>query len=410
LEEQIVSFPSKTAKVEHGAELGPWDTLRAVIRRLLAPLLGLTLLGVSSPAAAQAAPADSVGEVPPEAPAPKKKPVPWHDSTIIWQMRATTQTLHLGPEPQSRDPFYDWVFYFRPRYYFWEGDHWSLSLRAQFNVSYEFTNSDVTTEQNELTFGDTILSFVPQHTFVENGDYITSLDLSLPRLQIPTSKASFDAGNILGIGPRAYLFQGFPVREGESFLPRARAALRIGYQYQFAQSVVPENPSLQQVRTDANGNVVTNNQLAGAALAQHTAVFHGLAGADIWRDIVAIESEFGIDPAWKFRLPAAPPICGVVLTGCTPAQEPPDPQRYGVVTTLDAYLEFHALKQALTAAIGYENITNQLAPDSQHRNFFWSPDAKLYLRFEFQPDLLLEPRAAPRFTRAPATTNVASAR
>jgi hypothetical protein len=381
-----------------------------VFRRLLAPLLGLALLGVSSPAAAQAAPVDSTGALPPSAPPAAKKPVPWHDSSLIWQMRATTQTLHIGPSYQSSDPYTDWVFYLRPRYYFWENDRWSLSLRAQFGAIYELTNSDVTTQENEFTIGDTVLSFVPQHTFVQNGDYLTSLDLSLPRLVIPTSKASRDSGNILQLGVRAYLLQGFPVREGESFLPRARAALRIGYGYQFASSTVPENPSLHQFGMSPNGSIETTHQLAGAALAQHTAIFHGLAGADIWRDIVAIEGEFGIDPAWKFRLPPAQPICGVVLTGCTPAQDVPDPQRYGVVTTLDAYLEFHTLKQSLTASVGYENITNQLGVNGEHRNFFWSPDAKLYLKLEFQPDLLIEGRAAPKFTRERAPLNVAGLR
>jgi hypothetical protein len=381
-----------------------------VIRRLHAPLLGLALLGMPSLAAAQAAVADQAGARPAPGAASFKKPVPWHDSSIIWQQDVGTQTVGLGGDYQSRDPYYDWVFYLRPRYYFWEDEHSSLSVRAQFSAAYEFTNSDVSTQKNELWFGDTVLSLVPQHSFVQNGDYLTSLDLSLPRLVLPTSKVSFDSGDIVQVGARAYLFQGFPVREGEPLLPRARAALRVGYGYQFAKSVVPENPSLSVFTMDPSGRVVSSSQLAGAALAQHTAIFHGLLGADIWRDIVGIESEFGIDPAWKFKLPPAQPICGVILTGCAPAQDVPNPQTYGVITTFDAYVEFHFLKSALTPAIGYQNITNQLGPNGEHRNFFWSPDAKVYVRLEFQPDLLLEPRAAPRFTRESTYPNVASAR
>jgi hypothetical protein len=382
-----------------------------VIRVPLAPLLGLLLLGASGRARADTPAADREREPAPEAAAsPKKKPLLWHDSTVIWQQRAGSQTVHVGSDYQSSDPYYDWVFYVRPRFYFWENERSSVSLRAQVWTTYEFTNSDITTQKNELIFGDTLLSLVPAHAFVKQGEYLTELELSLPRLVLPTSKASYDSGEIAQLGVRAYLLQAFPLREGQSFLARAHAALRVGYSYQFARSTVPENPNLNQGVTDWEGVVVNSHQVAGAALAEHVGIFHGLIGADIWRDIFALEAEFGLDPSWKFRLPPSQPICGNVLTGCTVPGEPPDPQTYGVVTYLDAHLDFLAFGGSFTTSIGWENITLQNGPDGQHRNAFWSPDAKLYLRFELQPDLLFEPRAVSRYTRARALTNVASAR
>jgi hypothetical protein len=381
-----------------------------VIRVPLAPLLGLLLLGLSGRAPAQTPAADHEAEPPAAAGSARKKPLFWHDSTVIWQQRAGSQTLHVGSDYQSSDPYYDWVFYLRPRLYFWEDERSSVSLRAQVWTIYEFTNSDVTTQKNELMFGDTVLSLVPAHAFVKHDDYLTELELSLPRLDLPTSKSSWDSGEILQLGVRAYLLQDFPVRGGQSFLPRAHLGFRTGYSYQFARSIVPENPSLNQGVTSWEGVVVNTHQIAGAALAEHVAVIHGVFGADLYRDTVAFDGEFGLDPAWKFRLPPTQPICGNVLTGCTAAGEPPDPQRYGVVTTFDAHVEFRAFSGSLVTGVGYQNITLQNGPDGQHRNALWSPDAKFYLALQFQPDLLLEPPAAARYTRARPLTNVASAR
>jgi hypothetical protein len=382
-----------------------------MVRRALGVLALLGLLSSSSRALAETATSDQVATNGGDATGPRKKPLVWHDSTLVWEQRATTQTLGLGANYQSSDPYYDWVFYLRPRYYFWEDDRSSVSLRAQFSITREFTNSDLTTEKNQLVFQDTALALAPQHAFYVNGEYLTDLTLNLPRLVLPTSQASFDAGNIVQVGVRAYFLQDFPVRKNEALLPRAHVGLRLGYSYQFARYVVPELSSLHQARMDLDGHSVSNNQLAGAALPEHLGIIHGSLGADIWRNIVGISSEFGVDPALKFALPENVDVCGVVLTGCVPPQNPPDPQRFGVITLFDLSLEFRAFQNSLITSLGYENVTNQLGLDGQRRNFFWSPDAKLYLSVEFQPDLLFEPpvptapRAGPDSRR-----NVASLR
>jgi hypothetical protein len=59
------------------------------------------------------------------------------------------------------------------------------------------------------------------------------------------------------------------------------------------------------------------------------------------------------------------------------------------------YLDTFAFEHALKVSFGYENITAQLGGDGQRRTFFWSPDAKLYLKLEFQPDYLLKKPSGP---------------
>jgi hypothetical protein len=380
-----------------------------MLARALGALVVVLLLGATRRALGEGA-GDQLAPSEGSATAAPKKPLPWHDSSVLWEQRASTQTLGVGPKPQTPNPYYDWVFYLRPRYYFWENDTSSLSVRGQLELDHEFTNSDTTTEKHETLLADSIVSLVPEHAFVAHGEYLTLLSASLPRVVLPTAKASYNAGNLAQVGVRAFLLQDLPLRENESWFPRARLALRAGYSYQFARYVVPELSGLNQLRMDLEGHSVSNNQIAGAALPEHLFIFHGLAGADIWRNVLGFDAEFGLDPAIKFPL-REHSMLDFPLTGPYEVQTVDHPQRYGVLTLLDVYLEARALENAFHVAVGYENITNQLAPAGNHRSPLWSPDAHFYLRLEFVPDLLIEPPAptAPRAGPAPGR-NVASAR
>ena len=97
--------------------------------RLVRTLVALALVAVSGSAYAQGTADQAVTSA--QRKKEGEKRVAWHDSTAIWQQRANTQTLGIGGDYQSSDPYYDWVFYLRPRYYLWETDTSSLSLRGQ---------------------------------------------------------------------------------------------------------------------------------------------------------------------------------------------------------------------------------------------------------------------------------------
>jgi hypothetical protein len=341
----------------------------------------------------------------------KKKGEPrpaWHDSTAIWQQRATTQTLGMGGDFQSKDPYYDWVFYLRPRYYFWENYTSSFSLRGQLAGNIEFTNSDTTTQRGQFEIQDTIIALAPEHAFVKQGEYLTDLTLSLPRFVIPTSRAGYESGKILQVGLRALFVQTFPLREGNDWLARGYVGFRGGYDYQFARATVPESSTLDRLRMDLNGHLVSNGQLSGAALAEHTGVLHGIVHGDIYKDFIGLESEFGIDPAYKFSLPAVNPVC--IDTGCIQPTDVNDPQRLAVTTYLDVYADALLFEHALKVSLGYENITGQLEPGGERRNFFWSPDAKLYIKLEFQPDFLVKKPEEGVHVRGNPRTRVADSR
>jgi hypothetical protein len=377
-----------------------------VAARAAVGFVGVALLALAGHARGQAAPVDRGASPSAVTPAPSPKRVAWHDSTLLWSQRAATQTLGVGEDYQSRDPYYDWIFYARPRYYFWENETSSLSVRGQVWASIELTNSDSSTRRRELFLEDTLVSLTPEHAFVKDGEYLTDLTLSLPRVELPTSKASYQSGKIAQLGVRAYLLQAFPLRTNDAWLQRGHAALRLGYGYQFARAIVPERSTLNQLRMDLEGHSVSNDQISGAAFAEHAGVLHAVLGADLWRDVISIDSEFGIDPSYKFKLPPSSQVC--ILTGCIPPQDVSDPQRYQVATTFDVSLQVASWAGALKTSVGYENVTGQLGPDGERRGALWSPEAKFYLKIEAQPDLFIPKPASSRARRA--THQVASGR
>jgi hypothetical protein len=323
---------------------------------------------------------------------PAPRPVRWHGSTILLNQRVTTVTLGVGADYQSRNPFYDVNLHLRPRYYLWEQPVRSLSVRAELIGTHEFTNSDATTDRGEYVLEDSILSLVQEHTF-GSGDESTVVTASIPRLILPTSKASFRSGKIVELGARVLALQGVTLRENRDLLPRGRVAVRAGYGYQFVTGTVPDSDTISRLRMNLDGIVVRNNQLGGAAFAEHVGVLRGIVGADRYLDRLSFELELGIDPAYKRKLP--PAVVRNIQTGPYEGRSVGDPTRLAVNTYLDASFTL-AVKDVLDIAVGYENVARQVGEDGQRRSMFYSPDAKFYLAAELSLDKAFESVTARR--------------
>jgi hypothetical protein len=318
--------------------------------------------------------------------------VRWHDSVLLFYQRVSTVTVGVGADYQSRNPYYDAVLYLRPRYYLWEQKPTSLSLRADLIGSHEFTNSDETTDRGEYLLEDTVLALVPEHTF-GSGDDRTLLTVSIPRLVLPSSKASFRSGKIVELGARVLLDQGVPLRVNRDLLPRAHVGVRAGYGYQFATGTVPDADTVSRLRMNLDGVLVRNGQLGGAAFSEHVGVLRGLFGADLYQDRLSFELELGVDPAYKRKL--EPAVVQSLQTGPYQGRSIADPQRFVVNTYLDASL-WLSVKDLLRIGVGYENVTRQLGEDGQRRSVFYSPEAKFYLAAELGLDKAYESVTARR--------------
>jgi hypothetical protein len=312
----------------------------------------------------------------------QEKRLPWRNTTFGWTNRVSAQTVGIGADYQSADPYYEWSFSFRPRYYVWtDGDN-AASVRLAMSAVTELTNSDTTTERGEFSLDDSTLSFNPAFTLAKDGDYETLLTLAVPRLVLPTSKASRAVGIYAQAGVGAGVEQGFPIREKQKALPTATVGLSTGYGYLFSRANVPEDPDLDLPRTDIAGHPITSDQLAGAALAQHRATAHVHLFLDLWKDVLSFNTEAGVDLFWKYPLDES----DVAVANGTAAIPPAENGRFLPASFFSTEFSVTTLSEMLEIGLGYENIASELGTNGQRRSVFYSPDAMFYLSLSLRLD------------------------
>jgi len=303
--------------------------------------------------------------------AERETKLPWRGTSFSWANRVTAQTLGVGQDYQSSNPYYEWFFSLRPRYYLWEEGDNTLSLRATVNGYVELTNSDTTTNEHEFLIDDSTLSLVPAFMLRKDGEYETMLTLAAPRFVIPTSKASRSAGIYGELGVRAGITQSLPIRENEAFFPSASVGARAGYGYLFSSGNVPEDADLDQLRRNVDGVTVSNDQLSGAALAQHRASLHVTGSVDVYENIVSFSTEVGMDWFWKFPLMETD-----VTTDTGPTEVPSyDSDRLQRSIYFNTGVSVEAIPDVLTVDLAYESFPTQLGPGGQRRSVFYNADA-----------------------------------
>jgi hypothetical protein len=312
----------------------------------------------------------------------REKKLVWRGTSFSWANRVTAQTLGVGNDYQSSNPYYEWFFSLRPRYYLWEDGDDTLSLRATVNAYMELTNSDTTTKEHELLLDDSTIALVPSFMLAKDGDYRTVLTLAAPRYVIPTSKASRSAGIYGELGARASITQTLPIRSDEDVLPTADIGARAGYGYLFSSGNVPEDADLDQLRMNVGGVTVPNDQLSGAALAQHRASAHLFGSLEIYRDVLTLSTEVGMDWFWKFPLAETD-----VTTGTGEAEVPSqDSGRLQRMVFFDAELSAEAVRDILTVAVGYESFPTQLGAGGKRQSLFYNTNALFTLSLELSLD------------------------
>jgi hypothetical protein len=355
-------------------------------RALFAIAVGLLTAGLASaqaPGSPNTPPADAGAGPAKKSAAEKEKKLPWRGTTLNWANRVSAQTLGVGADYQSSNPYYEWFFSFRPRYYIWqEGDN-ALSVRGTANAVTELTNSDSTTKRGEFLFDDISLALTSVFMLAKDGDYKTVLSLTAPRFVLPTSKSSQATGMYTEVGARAGIEQGLPIRKDEALFPRGSVGLRTGYAYLFSRENVPVDTDLNRLRRDVDGVTRSDDQLGGAALARHRSGLHVIGSLDIWKKLITLSTDMGVDVLWKSPLADAP-----VETG-TGATVPPrsDAGRFQAIGYFNTELSAEPVEY-LTIGLGYENVAPQLGPDGQRRTLFYSPEAQFYLGLSLSLDAL----------------------
>jgi hypothetical protein len=185
------------------------------------------------------------------------------------------------------------------------------------------------------------------------------------------------------VGVRAGIEQGLPIRTNEALLPRGSVGLRTGYAYLFSRANVPEDTDLNRLRRDIDGVTRSNNQLGGSALARHRSGLHVLGSLDIWKDVISLSTDLGLDVLWKS--PLADATIDTETGSTVPVRS--DIGRFQVVGYFNTELSAKPT-DFLTLGLGYENIAPQLGPDGRRRTLFYSPEAQFYLGLALSLDAL----------------------
>jgi hypothetical protein len=298
--------------------------------------------------------------------------VPFRGSLLFWDNSVSTETIGVGQDPQTRNPLYEMSLVFRPRWYFYDTDVETVSVRGDVALVREITNSDTTTERGETTLTDAQLFGAYSRQLYVDGDYQTTFGVRAPVLTFPTSTVSFNNGRYLAVGPQLSLEQYVPLRGGDAdSFQTLRGLVAVGYNHWFTRATVPTNPGLDRVRLEPGGRSLPSDQLNGAAFAEHQATFSVLLELAI-TERVSWSNEFRWAPSWGYGLGET---CVQTVTGCE--QIPATDGHFGVVTLFASEVSVQVFDE-MSVQLGYNNLTLQTDPNGQRRNMLYSPDARVY--------------------------------
>jgi hypothetical protein len=324
----------------------------------------------------------------------------WGSSGFGFTQTASTETLGIGQDVQSRNPTYDWAFSLSPVAELYREEPWSFGLRADASLFREFTNSDGTTRRGEWLFGDVQVGASTRWLLHKQGLYSSALSLRAPTVTLPTSRASANNGTILGLGASLGLSQSLPLLgEGSSSFQSFSVSGSAGYSHTFTEAIVPTNPELQRIRLTPEGDAVPSDQLGVAAYAQHRASFVVGLGTQA-TDKLSLSTGMTWSPVWKYTFDDNVEVCNLA-TGCVQPDRVASPQHYSLIAGFNAAVALQ-LFDALGLSLGYSNVTLQLGPDVKRRQPFYSPSARVSLVASTTLEAMLrvmEPRPAPEVAR-----------
>ncbi|MCU0692949.1 MAG: hypothetical protein MUF54_16245, partial [Polyangiaceae bacterium] len=129
-----------------------------------------------------------------------EKKLPWRGSQFIIGQSATTQTVGIGEDFNSKNSVYELSFTLQPRYYVYDGGDHTVNVNARIALAQELTNSDTTTREREVLFENTTLNAVYGYEiYKDDAGYVTSVSAG-PRLVFPTARDSWNSGQRLQLG------------------------------------------------------------------------------------------------------------------------------------------------------------------------------------------------------------------
>jgi hypothetical protein len=333
---------------------------------------------------------------------------PLRGSIFIFDQSITTQTARLGLEtPQSYVPYYGWWLSLRPRWWFTD----ELRLQGRVDYTKEFTNEGSTTYRDEDVFGDVWTDLVYQRFVAKAGGWKNTKVGVGARAKWPTSKESQANGVYVTPGVTASVNQKIPIRgESAPTLESARVALSFTYWHPFTNSTTPTAyDTFAYLRQDLDERSFDSHQIAGQTLVNHT----------LW---AALELGMQVTPKLDVALYSIlvnqwhySPSNGSVATATGPvAVSHANDQQFTQLEWILFVADYEIIDE-LSVGVGYYNLQNVLAADGTLRtifggaedNFFWGPDAHIFVDLTANLDKLFED-ASGKYKSAPGQTSAAA--
>ncbi len=318
----------------------------------------------------------------------KKEPLPWAGTTLGWDHSATTETVGIGRDTQRLNPTYEWTLMFSPRYKVFSDDDQSVSLSAALGISREFTNSDITTDRGEWTLTDWSLALGYSRTLYNEDEYRTGLSVTAPSLAFPTSVFSQANGKILSLQGKVGLSQSIPILGGSSTALKSFSLSTVaGYGHAFTSATTQEFEDLDRARTGLDAEPTISDQLTGVTNSKHQ-ITAGFGGTLAILDELSLGTTFQWRPNWKY-LPTEGCVTVLNVNGCFEPDHVEEPQNFAVITMFAVDVSYQPIKE-MSISAGYANVANQIAPDGERRNMFYSPNARFYLTLTGYLDAIYE--------------------
>ncbi len=209
----------------------------------------------------------------------------------------------------------------------------------------------------------------------ERSGFKTSFNIG-PRVSLPTDKESRNAGRYLTVGGGGGLSQSFPINgKGAPLFSSFRLGISTLYSHPWNRSTTPTNPNINQARQDLAGRQVFDDQLRGGFNVKDSLGVTFSGGVQITPKL-DLSAMYFITNSWKYG-PQDNPTISLQSGGAVPLSIE-NPTTHSVGTWALVSADYDALDE-MSIGVGYYNQTNQIGPDGQRRNPFWSPEARIFL-------------------------------
>jgi hypothetical protein len=331
---------------------------------------------------------------------------PFRQSVLILDQSATTQSIGLGPTPQSYVPLYEIWLSLRPRYYF--DEHWSV--RGRFDYTKELTNNQPTTQYREDVFGDiwTDLVYTAKVDRLWRG---TKVNAGLRALW-PTSKISQGSGTYVTPGVTAGALHKFEIKgESAPWWNEFHVGFTAAYLHPFRAATTGSSyGGFARTRQNVDGRSFVSDQLTGQTLPENT--FWAILDTGLQlTPKLSITADFIVIDDWHYA--ATSGSCVSTLTDCAYPRPAANASQFTQDTWFVAGVDY-ALFDEIDIGLGYYNLANYLAPSGQARSVFgpdnvwWSPDARIFLDVSANLDVLFDDARGRWFPpKAAATERIA---